>query len=311
MKFQNKIGLFLFLMVSLGCARRSTLPQLCQIAYEREGINPNDEFINSNIEIYVMDCDGSNQVQLTDQPSFDLEPDWSPDGKQIVYVSYQDGNFEIYIMNADGSEKRNFSDHPSADYYPAWSPDGKWIAYHSNRDGDREIYLQSVNSEEVIKITDNQYADQTPTWSPKGDKLAFAQAQDENFMSTGLAIVSLDDLTVELVIPPDILNIREPTWSPDGRWIAFTARIENDDEIFVVNTRNWKYTQITYDFNNNLRAVNGSSSWSPDSSQIVFHSHREGRKPEIYIMNRDGTEVRKIPNTGWEDWGSYNPDWRP
>jgi Tol biopolymer transport system component len=298
-------------MVSLGCASRTTLPQPCQIAFEGEGINPNDEFINSNIEIYVMDCDGSNRVQLTNQASFDLEPDWSPDGNQIVYMSSRNGNFEIYIMNADGSEKRNFSDHPADDWAPAWSPDGKWIAFTSRRDGDNEIYLQAVNNEEIIQITDNQYADRAPTWSPKGDKLAFVQAQDEDGLSGGLAIVSLDDLTVELVIPPDILYIRQLAWSPDGRWIAFTSRVENDDEIFVVNTRTWKYTRLTYDLNNNLRAVNGSSSWSPDSSQIMFHSHLEGKKFEIYVMNRDGTGVIKIPKVGWEDWSTSSPDWRP
>jgi TolB protein len=174
-----------------------------------------------------------------------------------------------------------------------------------------EIYLQEVEGEKIIQVTDNQHGDIYPTWSPKGDRLAFSQDQDDHGVSFGLAIVSLDDLTVELVILSDVLNVWRPAWSPDGRWIAFTANVENDDEIFVVNTRNWKYTRLTYDFNNNLRAVNGSSSWSPDSSQIVFHYYLEGGKFEIYIMNRDGTDVRKIPKTGWEDWNSGHPDWRP
>jgi Tol biopolymer transport system component len=77
---------------------------------------------DDNWDIWVMDHDGSNNVQLTDSPMSDLAPTWSPDGTQIAFVSYRDGNAEIYVMNADGSGQVNVSNNPAEDYGPAWRP---------------------------------------------------------------------------------------------------------------------------------------------------------------------------------------------
>ncbi|MCA9968589.1 MAG: PD40 domain-containing protein [Anaerolineales bacterium] len=73
-------------------------------------------------EIYVVNVDGTNLVQLTDNDAFDSWPVWSPDGRQIAFVSDRDGNQEIYVMNADGSNQRNLTQNPAEDGYPAWRP---------------------------------------------------------------------------------------------------------------------------------------------------------------------------------------------
>ena len=97
-----------------------------------------------NDEIYVMDDDGKNQRNLTNHPSDDYAPSWSPDGTRIVFMSDRDGHvpkgdvlptFEIYVMDADGGNQQNLTNDPSHDMYPAWSPDGKRIAFTSYRDG--------------------------------------------------------------------------------------------------------------------------------------------------------------------------------
>jgi Tol biopolymer transport system component len=69
-----------------------------------------------------MDADGSNPVNLTDNPADDYFPAWSPDGTRIAFVSYRDGNPEIYVMNADGSNPARLTDNPASDYSPSWSP---------------------------------------------------------------------------------------------------------------------------------------------------------------------------------------------
>ncbi len=75
-----------------------------------------------NPEIYVMDADGGNPRNLTNHQFKDWEPSWSPNGKQIVFVSDRevDGNHEIYVMDADGSNPRNLTNHPEDDSAPAW-----------------------------------------------------------------------------------------------------------------------------------------------------------------------------------------------
>ena len=71
-------------------------------------------------EIYVMDADGGNQRNLTNNPGEDKDPSWSPDGKRIVFVSIRGGNMDIYVMDADGGNVLNLTNHPEDDTAPAW-----------------------------------------------------------------------------------------------------------------------------------------------------------------------------------------------
>jgi Tol biopolymer transport system component len=95
---------------------------------------------DGNMEIYVMNTDGSDQRRLTNNDADDVCPAWSPDGTQIAFVSNRGGNDEIYVMNADGSGQRRLTNNDADDGFPAWSPDGMRIAFDSGRGGDWEIY---------------------------------------------------------------------------------------------------------------------------------------------------------------------------
>src|SRR5687767_4885353 len=115
--------------------------------------------------------------RLTDSPSLDEYPTWSPDGEQIAFMSHRDGNWEIYVMNADGSDSRRLTDNPQGDNSPAWSPDGSWIAYSSDlivaREVNSEIYVVKPDGSDATALTDNPGGDEFPTWSPDGQQLVF------------------------------------------------------------------------------------------------------------------------------------------
>ena len=88
--------------------------------------------------IYVMDEDGENVTQLTDNTLNNM-PSWSPNGAKIAFRTDRDGNAEIYVMNADGSSLTRLTNNTSVDQNPTWSPDGNKIAFISDRSGQREI----------------------------------------------------------------------------------------------------------------------------------------------------------------------------
>ena len=112
---------------------------------------------DGNLELYSMDPDGSDQVNLTDDPAEDTDPVWSPDGTRIAFVKASEGHDNIWVMTADGSGQTNLT--PGAvttgqaneGTNPTWSPDGTKIAYASSQG---EIWAMNADGSNKVDLTD-------------------------------------------------------------------------------------------------------------------------------------------------------------
>ncbi|MGW8225192.1 MAG: DUF5050 domain-containing protein [Anaerolineales bacterium] len=253
---------------------------------------------DGDFEIWMMNADGSDQRQLTDNDSKDISPSWSPDGDQIAFVSDRDGNDEIYIMNADGSDVRRLTNSEASESFPAWSPDGMQISFDADRDGNWNIYLMASNGSEPTRLTDHPGEDWISSWSPDGNQIVFESKRDGNY-----EIYMMD---------PDGANQRRltdnqvqdgfPTFSPDGKEIAFTSQQDGNYEIYLMNADGTNQKRLT-----DNPAEDSDPAWSPDGQMLSFVSHRGGNA-EIYVMEADGSNIHQLTGNGAQNW---SPAWQP
>lgn len=268
-----------------------------QIAFTAPGVS-------GNLDIYAIDIDGGEQINLTNYQAWDDSPDWSPDGKHIVFMSERNGDGEIYVMNADGSEQINLSNHPGYDSNPVWSPTGDRIAFVSTRDNNDqdngEIYVMNSDGGGQVNLTNHPAHDDAPAWSPDGNYIAFVSFRDGDDGGEIYVMKSDGSQVIGLTNHPN--RNEDPAWSPDGKQIAFTSYRNGKPEIYIMDTNGNEPINVT----NNPEA-DYEPSWSSDGKQLAFISTREG-SPTIYIINLETKETKHIAVLVGD---SSNPVWMP
>ncbi len=199
--------------------------------------------------IWVMDVDGSNLVNVTPQDEKDHSPAWSPDGEWIAFASVRDSLYwELYLMRPDGSDVQRLTWWEDAsDLSPSWSPDTTRLAFASKRDGNWEVYTMDRDGSNLSRLTDDPADDTNPAWSPDGSRIAFVSTRD------GFA-----EIYVMPVIGGQAVNISNapfstelgPTWSPDGGRMAFYSDRDGDWDIYVMASDGSDVIKLTGDTTN-------------------------------------------------------------
>ncbi len=255
--------------------------------------------LDGDFDIWLINVDGSNARQLTDNTFMDSSPAWSPDGSRIAFVSNRDGNDEIYSMNADGGDVRRLTNTPEAsESFPAWSPDGLRISFDSDRGGNWDIYVTNRDGSNQQPLTDHPSEDWITSWSPNGQQIAFESKRDGNYE---LYVMDVDGRHQQR-LTQNTIHDGAPKWSPAGSRIAFFSRRDGNVEIYVMDSDSGHPTRLT-----DQTGDDSFPAWSPDGVQIVFTSGRTGHD-EIYLMNSDGSAVRRLTDNGAQNWA---PAWRP
>ncbi len=179
-------------------------------------------------------------------------PVFSPDGKQIAFMSGRDGNPEIYAMNVDGSNLRRLTNHPAGESSPTWSPSGAQIAFTSDRTGKAQIYvMNSADGSGLRRLTVNESEADRPTWSPAPfNEIAYSA-------STGrydIKVLEVSTGNVRQLTFGEGSN-ESPAWAPGVRHLAFTStRAGGRTLIFTIGRDGRGLRQFTREGNNQTPA---------------------------------------------------------
>lgn len=175
-----------------------------------------------NMDVFVMDSDGSNRVRLTSESAADTQPAWSPDGLRIAFVSSRDGTEQILTMNADGTSQTRVGKAEGGAQTPSWSPDGSRIAYfETDGNGTDYVCVMKADGTGRTQIARGVW----PSWSRDGARILYGGPE-------GLTTMNPNGSGKSILVEGDV---EFGAYSPDGTRIAYIAT-ENDSVTIYMMT---------------------------------------------------------------------------
>ncbi len=250
-----------------------------------------------NKEIYLMDYDGYNVQRLSRNSSINLNPDFSPDGREIIYTSYKRGNPDLYRRELFSGAEAVISARRGINITGAYAPDGKRIALAMSKEGSSNIYLIDKAGKLLARLTNGSAIDVSPAWSPDGSRIAFVS---DRLGKPQVFIMNADGGNIRRLTTSGAYNVG-PRWSPKGNRIVYCRQEGNGFQIHSINPDGSDDTRLTSE---------GSSEhprWSPDGRFITFSSKRGG-KEAIYVMRADGSGQTRVSRGSGDD---SHPGWSP
>ena len=294
------LGLFVFEPIIPVSAQRPATDKIVFVS-NRDG----------NSEIYIMNPDGSGQMNLTRHRENDYSPVWSPTGKQILFASDRAGQIsDLYVMDADGDGVRRVFREKMDRRHPTWSPDGEKIAYYRVDRGEIAIYTASIDGGAEKRIAVGMH----PEWAPDGSEIAFISAEmlipiNDRFGGIQIAkprieIANVQNKAKEQISPDGFPLILHPTWTPDGTKFVFAGISVNDLQpdamkLYIVNRkRNGKPRKVEVDGTGSYPAL------APQGDVLVYQK-----------KTRNGSQLFKVALAGGiseqltDEGGNYAADW--
>ncbi|WP_324749193.1 Tol-Pal system beta propeller repeat protein TolB [Sphingomonas sp. LY54] len=264
-----------------------------RIAYIAES-GPKDKRVK---RLAIMDSDGANHRFLTNGQSVVLTPRFSPDYKQIVYLSYLENKPRIYIYDIGTGRQRLVTESVNQTFAPRFSPDGRFILYSMSVNGNMDIYRISASGGTPQRLTNSPGIDIGGSYSPDGSRIVF---ESDRSGSQQLYVMNADGSN-QRRISFGGGSYATPEWSPRGDLIAFTR------------VGSFRIGVMTPDGSGERLLTNSwqdeSPSWSPNGRVIQFFRTSQGRggKSSVWQVDLTGTNERRIPTP----LDGSDPAWGP
>ena len=269
-------------------------------------------------QLFTVWPNGTHLTQITHVDGAAVQPDWSPDGRTIVFEwdLPDDAGAVTAFVDADGGNLRTLEPSVCIDGQPSFSPDGERIVYESyNCDVDDALYSRAVDGSDAQRITPvgpNGYTD--PNVSRDGTRLAYVEFENGVEFQQALVVSDVDGGNAHRLTPYSFDVGIKVAWSPDGRQLAFTKDANEIDggpleaNVAVVNADGTGLRVLTDYHGGRFSAFLGS--YSPDGRWILYRlQDNENEHYELWRMWPDGTHRTRIVDLGGllgraSDWGA-------
>jgi len=181
-----------------------------------------------SLDVWVIGADGTNDHPLTVEPSTDWMPAWSPDGRQIAFVSDRGGRDSLWLMDVDGQNARQVLENV---WDPCWSPEGQQLAFYSIRQNQDGLWVMRLGEAEPRLILSGG---ESPTWSPDGRYLACARPGENN--TKQIWVVDLHRGT-SFPLGPPAGRQESPSWRGDGTVLLYDSDEGGNKDLWLVRLR--------------------------------------------------------------------------
>jgi Tol biopolymer transport system component len=260
---------------------------------------------DGNWEVYIVDRDGENLLNLTNNPGNDGIPIQSPGQDQLTFASDRDGSgLDLFQANLDGSNVINITQTPDSNEVPiAWSPDVEHLVLVSDQNGSTDILLMQPTDGEMLNLSERDGAWSFDDWSSKTGRFILTI---ETFEGLSLFVTDLAGDTHQ-TLTDGSFPAAGGRWSPDEQKVAFMAQTPESGsiDIYVVDVADGEPINLTQS-----PSSDRYPRWSPDGSKIAFVSDRDGNS-EIYVMDADGSNLTNLTNSPSDESIQGDFAWSP
>lgn len=238
----------------------------------------------------IMDQDSENHRFLTDGQELVLTPRFSPNQREITYLSYFNNNPRVYILHLDSGRRELLGDFPGMTFAPRFSPDGNKVIMSLAHDGNTNIYEMDLRTRRSTRMTTTAAIDTSPCYSPDGSKITFNSDRGGN---PQLYVMNADGSGQQRISFGDG-RYMTPVWSPRGDLIAFTKQKGNEFYIGVMHPDGSGERLLTRGY------LVEAPTWAPNGRVLAFwrqtpsDSSGRGGSVKLYSIDLTGNNERQV-----------------
>jgi len=230
-----------------------------KIAYvtseRKQGVQP-------SYSLQVADTDGYNSLSVLKSTQPIMSPTWSPDGRQLAYVSFEKRKSEIYVQDLYTQQRRKLTSFTGINGAPVWSPDGKKLALTLSKGGNPDIYILDIKTKKMNQLTKHWGIDTEPAWMPDGSELVFTSSRAGK---PQIYRVSSSGGQPKRLTFSDTYNA-SPEVSSDGKTLVF---VQGEGNVFKIAKQDLQsgYVELLTD-----GPLDESPSFAPNGGMILYAS---------------------------------------